>query len=69
MKMSPELKCFRYLRKNKDQFLQEIELFFGDDQKLSEAYDKIANKFGTSGDKLMNIVQIAYSRSVDRCFR
>jgi hypothetical protein len=66
--MTPELKAFRYYRKNIDRFLEEMACFWGNNEKLREAYDGIAAKFGADGSKLMDIVQISYRRSVERSF-
>jgi hypothetical protein len=67
--MKPELKAFRYYRKNIDFYLTEMEFFWGDDKKLTELYHNIASKFGGSGEKLEEIVQISYQRGIERSFR
>lgn len=67
--MSPELKAFRYYRKNIDTYLEKMEHFWGDDRELMKMYDEIAAKFGARGVQLLEINQISYNRSVGRSFR
>lgn len=67
--MSPELKAFKYYRKNQDFYLEEMKHFWGDDKKLYEMYESVAAKFGASGEKLMEINQISYQRYIDRVFK
>jgi hypothetical protein len=67
--MSPELNAFRHYKKNIDYYLSMIESLGFDDIKLIQMYDEIANKFGGSGAKLMELLQISYNRSIDRAFR
>jgi len=67
--MSPELKAFKFYRKNIDYYLSLMEQFWGDDQALIQMYNEIAKKFGGNGSKLMQINQISYNRSVERAFK
>ena len=67
--MKPELKAFKFYKKNIDYFLKEMEVFWGDNDKQLEMYNEIAAKFGTTGEKLMEICFISYERSVERAFR
>ena len=67
--MTPELRAFRYHRKNINSFLDELSPFWGDDKKRAELYKTIADKFGADYKKLMEINQISYERSVERAFR
>lgn len=67
--MSPELKAYRYYKKNIDQYLELMESFWGDDERLSKMYNDIASKFGGDGNKLMEINYEAYRRSIERAFR
>lgn len=67
--MTPELKAFRYYRKNIDYYLSRLEPFWGDDQKLLELNREIAEKFGADVRKFMDIKEISYNRSVERAFR
>lgn len=64
--MSPELKAFRFYNKNIDYFLNEINNFWGDNDKLINMYRGIAEKFGADYNKLMMIHQISYKRYVNR---
>lgn len=67
--MSPELKAFKFYKKNIDRYLQEMQYFWGDDEKLIKMYENIAIEFGADARKLMDINYISYQRSVERAFR
>jgi hypothetical protein len=67
--MKPELKAFKFYKKNINYYLQEMESFWGDNDKQLEMYNKIAEKFGTTGERLMEICLISYNKSVERAFR
>lgn len=67
--MKAELKAFRHYQKNRWRYLEEVECFFGDDEKLFEHYAKVAALFGADPAKLMKLRQISYERGVERSFR
>jgi hypothetical protein len=69
MKISPELKAFRYHRKNINSYLDQIIPFWGDDKKREELLQDVASKFGADHIKFMEIIQISYERSVERAFK
>jgi hypothetical protein len=69
MKLTPDLKAFKHYQKNIYKYLEDIEGFWGDDQKLFEHYSRIAAQFGADPAKLMELRQISYDRSVERAFR
>lgn len=67
--MKPELKAFKFYKKNIDHYLKVMETFWGDDDKQLEMYNEIAEKFGTTGKRLMEICFISYERGIERAFR
>lgn len=69
MNLTPELKAFKFYRKNLDHYLEMLESFWGDDEKLLEMYNGIAEKFEADGKKLMEICYQSYLKSIERVLR
>lgn len=67
--MTPELKAFRYYKKNINEHLEKLEPFWGNDEAMEKIYKELADKFSADHQKLMNIIWISYEREVDRAFR
>jgi hypothetical protein len=69
MKLTPELRAFKYYKKNINYYLNQMSFWWGDDKKQEEMYQEIASKFGADYKKFMEINCISYERSVERAFR
>jgi hypothetical protein len=68
MKMTPELKAYKYYLKNSSKYLEEIiESWKSDDEHI--VFKKIADKFGADYKKMLNFIDISYKRHVDRSLR
>lgn len=71
MKFSPELKAFRYYKKNLDYYLERFGCLniLDDYEGLKDIYKEIATKFDADYEKLMDICSISYERYTERVFR
>lgn len=67
--MCPELKAFRYYKKNINEYLEKLEPFWGNDEEMEKIFKELADKFNADHQKLMSIIWISYEREVDRAFR
>jgi hypothetical protein len=65
MKMSPELKAYKYYIKNSEKYLEEIIKSWKSDDKHI-VYKKIASKFGADYKKMLDLIDISYNRYIDR---